>query len=29
MIILTHKTDIIITLTAFLKKCEKIKGRLH
>ena len=33
MVILTHKTDIIITLSAFLKKCEKktkggyMKGR--
>lgn len=26
LVILTHKTDTLITLTTFLKKCEKSKG---
>jgi len=28
-VILTHKTDTLITLTTFLKKCEKDNGCLH
>jgi CO dehydrogenase/acetyl-CoA synthase gamma subunit (corrinoid Fe-S protein) len=28
LVILTHKTDTFITLTTFLKKCEKSKGIL-
>jgi len=29
LVILTHKTDILITLPIFLKKCEKGNGCLH
>jgi len=29
LVILTHKIDILITLTTFLKKCEKSKRGLH
>ena len=29
LIILTDKTNTLITLTPFLKKCEKSKGGLH
>jgi len=29
LVILTHKTDTLTTLTTFLKKCEKNKGGLH
>jgi hypothetical protein len=29
LVILTHKTDTLITLTTFLKKCEKGKWGLH
>jgi len=29
LVILTHKTDTLITLTIFLKKCKKCKGGLH
>jgi hypothetical protein len=29
LVILTHKIDTLITLTTFLKKCEKGKGGLH
>jgi len=29
LVILTHKTNTLITLTTFLKKCEKSKGSLH
>ena len=29
LVILTHKIDTLITLTTFLKKCEKSKGGLH
>ena len=29
MVILTHKTDTLITPTTFLKKCEKCKHGLH
>jgi len=29
LVILTHKTDTLITLTTFLKKCKKNIGGLH
>jgi len=29
LVILKHKTNTLITLTVFLKKCEKYKGGLH
>ena len=29
LVILTHKLDTLITLTTFLKKCEKSKGDLY
>jgi len=29
LVILTHKTDTLITPTTFLKKCEKGNGCLH
>jgi len=29
LVILTHKTDTLITPTTFLKKCEKCKVGLH
>ena len=29
LVILTYKTDTLITLTTFLKKCDKSKEELH